>query len=74
MKLIDIIAARLDAGTDSFLATLPSLQLKDVRIRQGMVHGNERMLTGGFYAEATARSAVPGWRSRTRLSRPLARS
>src|ERR1700730_4703316 len=51
VKLIDIITARLDAGTDSFLATLPSLQLKDVRISEQMVHGNERMLTGGFYAE-----------------------
>src|SRR4051794_37062199 len=29
VKLIDLITARLDAGTDSFLATLPSLQLKD---------------------------------------------
>src|SRR5260221_159415 len=51
VKLIDIITARLDAGTDSFVATLPSLQLKDVRISEGMVHANERMLTGGFYAE-----------------------
>ena len=51
VKLIDIITARLDAGTDSFLATLPSLQLKDVRIVPEMVHTNERMLTGGFYAE-----------------------
>src|SRR6266404_523995 len=51
VKLIDIITARLAAGTDSFLATLPSLQLKDVRIAPEMVHGNERMLTGGFYAE-----------------------
>ena len=51
VKLIDIITARLDAGTDSFLATLPSLQLKDVRISEEMVHANERMLTGGFYAE-----------------------
>jgi ATP-dependent Lon protease len=51
VKLIDIITARLDAATDSFLATLPSLQLKDVRISPEMVHGNERMLTGGFYAE-----------------------
>src|SRR5204862_2568080 len=50
-KLIDIITARLDAATDSFLATLPSLQLKDVRIIEAMVHDNERMLTGGFYAE-----------------------
>jgi ATP-dependent Lon protease len=51
VKLIDIITARLDAGTDSFLATLPSLQLKDVRISPELVHANERMLTGGFYAE-----------------------
>jgi ATP-dependent Lon protease len=51
VKLIDIITARLDASSDSFLATLPSLQLKDVRIEEGMVHANERMLTGGFYAE-----------------------
>ena len=51
VKLIDIVTARLDAATDSFLATLPSLQLKDVRINPEMVHANERMLTGGFYAE-----------------------
>ncbi len=51
VKLIDIITTRLDAATDSFLATLPSLQLKDVRIAEAMVHANERMLTGGFYAE-----------------------
>ena len=51
VKLIDIVTARLDAGSDSFLATLPSLQLKDVRIGEKMVHDNERMLTGGFYAE-----------------------
>ena len=51
VKLIDIITARLDSGSDSFLATLPSLQLKDVRISEQMVHANERMLTGGFYAE-----------------------
>jgi ATP-dependent Lon protease len=51
VKLIDLITARLDAATDSFLATLPSLQLKDVRITPTLVHANERMLTGGFYAE-----------------------
>lgn len=51
VKLIDIITARLDAATDSFVATLPSLQLKDVRISEAMVNANERMLTGGFYAE-----------------------
>jgi len=51
VKLIDLITARLDANTDSFVATLPSLLLKDVRISSQLVHANERMLTGGFYAE-----------------------
>ena len=51
VKLIDIISARLDAKTDSYLATLPSLQLKDVGIDDKLVRDNERMLTGGFYAE-----------------------
>ena len=51
VKLIDIISARLDAKTDSYLATLPSLQLKDVAIDDALVRDNERMLTGGFYAE-----------------------
>lgn len=51
VKLIDIISARLDAKTDSYVATLPSLQLKDVGIDDKIVRDNERMLTGGFYAE-----------------------
>ena len=51
VKIIDIISARLDAKTDSYVATLPSLQLKDVCIETELVHDNERMLTGGFYAE-----------------------
>lgn len=51
VKIIDLISARLDAKTDSFLVTLPSLQLSDVRISPILVSENERMLTGGFYAE-----------------------
>ncbi len=51
VKIIDIISARLDAKTDSYVATLPSLQLKDVSIEDKLVRDNERMLTGGFYAE-----------------------
>src|SRR4051812_17745388 len=51
VKVIDILSARLDARTDSYLATLPSLQLKDVGIEDKLVGENERMLTGGFYAE-----------------------
>lgn len=51
VKIIDIITARLDAKTDSYLATLPSLQINDVRISPELVSDNDRMLTGGFYAE-----------------------
>ena len=51
VKLIDLITARLDTRTDTFEATLPSLILDDVHIPAEMVYDNERMLTGGFYAE-----------------------
>src|SRR5262249_41532614 len=51
VRIIDVITARLDAKTDSYLATLPSLQLTDVRIDDRLVQAHERMLTGGFYAE-----------------------
>jgi ATP-dependent Lon protease len=51
IKLIDIITARLDTATDSYVATLPSLQLSKVRISSEIVSSNDRMLTGGFYAE-----------------------
>ena len=51
VRIIDIITARLDAKTDSYLATLPSLRLNDVRISDKIVLDHERMLTGGFYAE-----------------------
>lgn len=51
VKIIDLLKARLDSKTDSYLAELPSLQLKHVRIEPEMVRENDRMLTGGFYAE-----------------------
>jgi len=51
VKIIDLITARLDAKTDSYVATLPSLRLTDVRIDADVVKQHERMLTGGFYAE-----------------------
>ena len=53
IKLIDIVRAKLDAKTDSFVAELPSLAIKDVRIDDHLVKQHERMLTGGFYAEIT---------------------
>jgi ATP-dependent Lon protease len=51
VKIIDLVQARLDTRTDSYLVTLPSLRLNDVRIDGRLVKENERMLTGGFYAE-----------------------
>ena len=53
IKLIDIVRAKLDAKTDSFVAELPSLAIKDVRIDDRLVKQHERMLTDGFYAEIT---------------------
>src|SRR5450631_278755 len=53
VRLIDIIKARLDARNDCYLAELPSLALRDVRIDDQLVRDNERMLTDGFYAEVT---------------------
>lgn len=53
VKIIDILTARLDAKTDSYVAALPSLRLNDVRISSEEVRNHERMLTGGFYAEVT---------------------
>src|SRR5882724_7246163 len=53
IKLIDIVRARLDARNDCYVAELPSLALRDVRIEDQLVRDNERMLTDGFYAEVT---------------------
>jgi len=51
VKIIDLITARLDAKSDTYVATLPSLRLADVRIADQLVTQHERMLTGGFYSE-----------------------
>src|SRR3984893_11042371 len=53
VEIIDIIRARLDAKNDCYVAELPSLNLRDVRIEDQLVRDNERMLTDGFYAEIT---------------------
>ncbi len=45
--------ARLDTKNDCYVAELPSLALRDVRIGDELVRDNERMLTDGFYAEVT---------------------
>lgn len=51
IKIIDLLTARLDTRSDTFLATVPTLLLTDVYIPAELVYQNERMLTGGFYAE-----------------------
>ncbi|MDE2731932.1 MAG: BREX system Lon protease-like protein BrxL [Bacteroidota bacterium] len=51
VKLIDLVRTKLDAKTDSFIAELPSLALKNIRIDDRLVKQHERMLTDGFYAE-----------------------
>lgn len=53
IKLIDIVRARLDARNDCYVAELPSLGVRDVRIDDQLVRDHERMLTDGFYAEVT---------------------
>lgn len=53
VKLIDLVKAKLDSKRDCFIAELPSLGLKDVRIDDTLVREHERMLTGGFYTEIT---------------------
>ena len=53
VKIIDMVKARLDARNDCYIAELPSLNLRDVRINDEAVTENERMLTDGFYAEVT---------------------
>jgi ATP-dependent Lon protease len=55
VRIIDLVSARLDAATDSYLAELPSLRLRSVRIPAELVREHERMLTGGFYAEVELR-------------------
>jgi hypothetical protein len=53
VRIIDIVKARLDPKNDCYVAELPSLALRDVRISSQLVTDNERMLTDGFFAEVT---------------------
>jgi ATP-dependent Lon protease len=53
VKLIDLLRAKLDARNDCYVAELPSLALRDVRVDDQMVRDHERMLTDGFYSEVT---------------------
>jgi uncharacterized protein (TIGR02653 family) len=59
IQIIDIIKARLDTGRDEYIASLPSLSLDDARIPSQLVIDNDRMLTGGFYAQVGL-TYVPG--------------
>src|SRR5260370_38168819 len=42
VRVIDIMTARLEAKSDSYLGTLPSLRLNDIRISDALVRDNER--------------------------------
>lgn len=53
IRIIDKISARLDAKSDSYLATLSSLTITDARIDGDQVQAHERLLSDGFYAEVT---------------------
>jgi len=53
VKLIDVINVRFSDKDNGYLATLPSLRLTKVRIPDQIVDENQRLLTGGFYAEIT---------------------
>ncbi|MFA7553116.1 MAG: protease Lon-related BREX system protein BrxL [Spongiibacteraceae bacterium] len=53
VKLIDMVSVRFSAKDNGYLATLPSVRLTNVRIPDKVVDENERLLTGGFYAEIT---------------------
>ena len=70
VKLIDIVRARLDPKNDCYLAELPSVALRDVRIEDATVRDNERMLTDGFYAEVTL--SYDGVIAQQQLGRPFA--
>lgn len=52
-KLIDIVSVKFVEKENGYLASLPSLNLTKVRIPDKIVDDNERLLTGGFYAEVT---------------------
>lgn len=52
-KLIDNVSVRFVEKEGGYLASLPSLNLNRVRIPDKIVDENERLLTGGFYAEVT---------------------
>ena len=53
VKLIDMVSVRFSEKDNGYVVTLPSLQLTKVRIRDKIVDENDRLLTGGFYAEVT---------------------
>ncbi|MGB6823977.1 protease Lon-related BREX system protein BrxL [Psychrobacter sp.] len=52
-KLIDIVSVKFVEKENGYLASLPSVNLTKVRIPDKIVDDNERLLTGGFYAEVT---------------------
>jgi ATP-dependent Lon protease len=62
VRIIDLITARLDPAKDAYVAQLPTLRLNDAGIAPELVRQNDRMLTGGFYAEIELAYAAGGIR------------
>jgi len=58
VKVIDLITARLDMRSDSYLAALPSLRLANVSIDPELVQQHERMLTAASYDPVDQQYAV----------------
>ncbi|MFO0037575.1 MAG: anti-phage BREX system Lon protease BrxL [Synechococcaceae cyanobacterium] len=53
VKIIDIVRARLDTNSDSYMAEVPSLAIRDAQIDDDLVRNHERMLTDDFYTEVS---------------------
>ncbi len=65
IRIIDIITARLDAKNDSYIAELPSLRLRDVRITPALVQQHDRMLTGRRRSAGCSSCCIQTLRSRS---------
>ncbi len=68
VKIIDIVRARLDTRSDSYMAEVPSLAIKDAQIDDELVRANERMLTDSQCLLPSARAAR--WASKTSTPAP----
>jgi predicted ATP-dependent Lon-type protease len=50
-RLIGHVSARLDPGSDQYVASLRRLGLRGLPLKEGLAEEHNRLLQGGFYAE-----------------------